>query len=65
MDNLHTLNGKPIDATAGAAAAPAPFVAELVNTTTTAAIPQVKIHRAECGNAGIVGEVGDLGTNAK
>jgi hypothetical protein len=64
MDNLHTLNGKPI-ISAAAAAAPAPFVAELINTTATAAIPQIKIHRAECGNAGIVGEVGDLGTNAK
>jgi hypothetical protein len=61
MDNLHTLNGKPINPTA----APAPFVATLPNATATAAAAQVTVHKAEAGNVGVTGAHGDLGTNAK
>jgi hypothetical protein len=61
MSSLHTLNGKPIDATA----APTPFVVTQPNATATAAAAQVQAHKAECGNVGITGEHGDLGTNAK
>jgi hypothetical protein len=65
MDTLHTLNGKPIENPT--VAPPVPMIFPVGDPTVTATANAVKtqVHRAECGDVGIVGEVGDLGTNAK
>ena len=59
MDNLHTINGKPVDATATVA----PTVSVTDPTVTAAAAKDV--HRPESGQVGLTGEHGKLGTNAK
>jgi hypothetical protein len=52
---------------APAAAPPVPMIFPVGDPTVTATANAVKtqVHRAECGDVGIVGEVGDLGSNAK
>jgi Family of unknown function (DUF6527) len=56
VDTLHTINGKPVDATATEAPA-----AKQDNPTVTASTT----HQEACGNVGITGEHGDLGSNKK
>ena len=64
MDTLHTLNGKPI-LVAAEAAAPAVATIPTVQVPNATVTQQISVHRAEAGDVGVVGEVGDLGTNAK
>ncbi len=55
MDNLHTINGKPVYASAAAA------------TTLPAASTSdaSKTHKPECGNVGATGQHGEIGSNAQ
>ena len=50
MSTLHTINGKPVDATATQAAAP-------VTADNPSVVPTLETHNARCGNVGIVGAV--------
>lgn len=63
MDNLHTINGKPVES--GSEMTSLPTVRLTSSAAAPAAVTKPKQkHAAACGNVGNTGEHGDLGSNA-